>query len=512
MPTIREYQQSVGPAGPGNVINAPLSIADSAATKGRVIGEALSQTGAAIQQVGEQIDKSKAHVNLANARATLTIEMQNAVQSGEAASPDFIKRMADRAAKLQEQDGKSYNTNVGSQMAANGWATIASEFSVQANHYQAVAVGQQAALSHKIAVDQDAITLQKDPGQLKSVLNDYLARVQDPSGNFASRLPKQKLDELIQETTERFGVAAMRGAIAIGPELAAQNMKDGAGGAELLSADQRTQMLAEIDRGFRDRDIEDERKLRFEERQQKKQNLQIGDEFFAKNTHGALSIKAIRESPLPWQEKRYWEAAIKEKAEKPDPTAVNHYLNKIIRGEITRDDQLPLLGNGVTYADRQHMLVSLAHGPAGTEKRNAVETAQRFLNAEAYGGLSTFNSWHSEFSEKWDAKVKAKEDPTVLIRQFPGNKEYMITEDRLRAHVQAATSQVEEIVNSDARALAVARAELAKGGGNLPRPATAKEALALGSGAYFIGPQGKLLRNPIVSTQPVESTTDEIQN
>ena len=514
MPTIREYQQSVGPAGPGNVIDAPLSLADSAAAQGRATGAALRTAGAVINDIGERIDKSKVQINHANARADLTVELQQAVQSGEAATPEFTKNFSEKVAKRLEQDDKSYHTTVGSTLAATGGANLASEFRVQANHYQSIAVGQQAALAHKMAVDKDAITLQQDPMQLKSVLNNYLATVQDPNGNFASRLPKQKLDELIQETTERFGVAAMRGAININPEIAAQNIKDNSGGAELLSADQRTQILGEIDRGFRDREIEDERRVRFEDRQQKKEHMAIGRDFFARNTQGSLTMAAIRDSTLPWQEQRYWEAAIKEKAEKPDPTVVNSYLNKIIRGEITRDDQLPPLGAGVTYADRQHMLLSLAHGPAGIEKLNAVETAQRFLNAEAYGGLSTFNSWHREFSEKWDAKVKAKEDPTVLIRQFPGNKDYMITEDRLRAHVQSATSQVEEIVNNDARSLAAARLELVKGGGTLKRVATKAEAKALGPGAYFIRPDGKLDRNPLGPAQaaPADTTNDEIQN
>ena len=162
------------------------------------------------------------------------------------------------------------------------------------------------------------------------------------------------------------------------------------------------------------------------------------------------------------------------------------------------------------------MLTTLSHGAAGTEKRIAIDTARRFLEQESYGEPGfAFLSWQREFSAKWDEKVKAPEDPTVLIRSFPGNKENMVTPDRLRAHIQSFAAQADEIARADQDEMAWARAEMAKGGGKLPRPKTREEALALGPGKAFIHPvNGKLMRNPIVGikqTEP-ESTPDETED
>lgn len=507
MPIIREYQQTVRPAGPGAVINAPLSIADAAAAPDRAIQKALSQTAEIAYAFGERIDKSRVAKDAAEARADLTIQIQDDVQSGRAATRDwnFDEKIAKRLEKTQE----GYHTGTGTSMAAAAFSAMRAEFRIQANHYQTVAIGQQAALGFKQAMEAHQKTLQADPMQYDSVRAEVLTILHDPNGPYARDLSAQKIAELDLATRTELAVNAMRGVINTrldGPEAAKELIAKGLGPAKDLTADQQTQMIGEADRAARDREIENERLLRFEERQRKKENLAVGNDFFARNTKGALSIKAIRDSSLPWQEKRYWEAAIQDKAEKTDPRAVNDTLNKIVRGEITRDDQLPLLGNGVTYADRQHMLATLARGAAGTELRVAVDAAQRFLEMESYGepGFS-FLSWQREFSSKWDEKVKAKEDPTVLIRSFPGNKENMVTPDRLRAHVQSFAAQADEIVRTDQDAFVLAKAEMAKGGGKLPRPKTREEALTLGPGAYFINPQGKLLRNPLATSRPAIS-------
>src|SRR4030067_1496336 len=89
MPIIREYQQTVRPAGPGAVINAPLSIADAAAAPDRAIQKALSQTAEIAYAFGERLDKSRVAKDAAEARADLPIQIQDDVQSGRAATRDW---------------------------------------------------------------------------------------------------------------------------------------------------------------------------------------------------------------------------------------------------------------------------------------------------------------------------------------------------------------------------------------------------------------------------------------
>src|SRR4030066_26210 len=118
MPIIREYQQTVRPAGPGAVVNAPLSIADAAAAPGRAAQQALSQAAEIAHAFGERVDKSRVAKDLAEARADLTIELQNDIQSGAAATPDW--NFDEKVTKRLEKTQGGYHTGTGVSMSTTG--------------------------------------------------------------------------------------------------------------------------------------------------------------------------------------------------------------------------------------------------------------------------------------------------------------------------------------------------------------------------------------------------------
>ena len=204
-------------------------------------------------------------------------------------------------------------------------------------------------------------------------------------------------------------------------------------------------------------------------------------------------MRDIVNSSLPWQEKRYWEAAIKEKAEKTDPRRVNDWLNKIIRGDITRDDQLPPLGNGVTYQDRQHMLTALKNAPLGEAMSNATAAAERIirrdiiLNTTPEKAEIALLEWKKALSANVQKKLEAKEDPIDLIT--PGHKDNMLDRKKIAAYAPKSGSMTAEMKSALESGQQAAKAEFSKPGhGALTVIKSPDDVAALPSGTYFVIP------------------------
>lgn len=498
MPTIKEYQPSVGPAGPGAVINAPLSLADSAAAKGRVIEKAASQTADTIQDIGRRIDQNTVQVNMARARADFTVEVQNDVQSGAAATPDYEKKLSERVAKRLEADNKGYHTFTGVNMASAAGAQLASEFRIQAAHYQSVAVGKQAALGFSQALDANLQTVTADPMQLQSALNQTLAALQDPEGAYAGPLGAQKVAELRAEVSQRFGAAALRGVIRnVDPNLAIQMLKDGTGGAELLSAEQRRQMEGEADRGLRDREAEDERRVRFQERQDRLAREETLTVFQTRLDAKSLSIKDVNDSNLTSEQKQQYKDIVRRGKAEADPTVVNEAFRRIHlpatdpRKITTESELYGLFGRGLDSTSLNHMRAELKHDPLGADMNTARAVAEQAFMRTIVGRIEpdkaalALMNWNMEFSAAVQKKVEDKENPRDLITQ--GHKDNWLTAEKLQAYSMGAAQVSAEAYKAVVSSAAAADAEMKKPNfGSLPQITTVEQARALPKGTHFV--------------------------
>ena len=502
MPIIREYQQSVGAAGPGAVQNIPLSIADSEAAGGKLVGAALSKTADVAYGIGEQIDKSQVLLRLANARADLTIELQKDVESGAAATPDFEKTFSEKAAKRLEKDQSGYHTGTGSQMAASGAAAISAEFRVQANQYQAVAVGQQAALGYKLAMDANKKTLLADPMQNKSVVEATLAALHDPNGSYAPRLGAQKTAELDRETRQELAMATMRGVVrTAGPEVALDMVKNGVGGSADLSAEQLRQLEAEAEQESRNRLIEDDRLQRRAEKDlQIKQEATMNDFIVRLNTPGGstVSTREIGDSNLESGQKRRFFDDIKEGIAKPDPAVILKAFRDIHRpiGDplklMNRTELYKLYGRGADFAALNHLTAELELDPLGASMNAAEATAAAMITRGTIGSSapeyaqSALYRWRLDFSAAFQKAIKEGRDPRTLIIDSPGNKDYMLSPQRIQSYVldEFSLSGAQRTKVTDG--LAAARVEMTKGGGALPPITTIEERDKLQPQTYYL--------------------------
>lgn len=500
MPVIREYQRSVGAAGPGATLNIPLSVADGAAAKGRVTGAALSQTADIAFGIGEQIDKAKVLLNSANSRADLTLELQNAVKSGAAATPDFEKMFSDKVAARLERDQKGYHTGTGAQLAASSASSVAAEFRTQAGHYQAVALGQQAALGYTQALDANKKTLMADPMQNQSVVESTLAALNDPNGAYAPQLGAQKTAELNLSTRQELAIATMRGVIrTAGPELALDMMQKGTGGSADLTADQIRQLNGEAEQQVRATEIERDRVLRRAEKDLQVEQEETMQDFVARvNASGGstLSTKDILGSNLTAAQQEHFLQQTKAGADKPNPFVINKAFRDIHRPigdplKITTETQLyDLYGRGVDFAALNHLRAELKSDPLGDSVNAAEATAAAMIRRGPFGtsgdyAESALYRWRADFSAAVQKAVKEGRDPRTLIIDSPGNAEYMLSPQRIQSYImnEFSFSSTQRTKVDDG--LVAARAEMAKGGGTLPLVTTPEERDKLPPQTYY---------------------------
>ena len=154
-------------------------------------------------------------------------------------------------------------------------------------------------------------------------------------------------------------------------------------------------------------------------------------------------------------------------------------------GKITEWTQLdPYLGRGLTYPDMQHLRKELQFAPTGASKLQAMNTASRlFAGSGILGNQLGELNWNRDLTDRWQKKVEAKEDPTVLIRDFPGNKENMLTIQAINDYTVNVWSGAKDLLTG----LTAAQAEMAKPDhGNLPKITTVAEAQKLPKGTYVV--------------------------
>jgi len=498
MPNIREYQATQSPAGPGAVQNIPLSIAGAKAAGGRALGSALSDVAGEIYATGERIDRSKVQMNTAQARADLTIEMQEAIKSGDAATPDFTKRWDDRMAARLAQDQKGYHTGAGSQLAAESSAALTSEFRVQANHYQAVAVGQQAALGLKIALETNEQTLVDDPMQFQSVLDASISALHDPNGAYARDLPAQKVAELDLEMRQRLAVAAVRGVIlTAGPELADEMMDNGTGPAQYLSADQQKQLRGESRTAFLGREADQARIVAKQKEDRRISEEVVESEFVDLFQAKNLTAKQIQKADISSDKKLAWLGRIKIGAASADPTTVNALFRRIHLPEgdpnkITTEEQLyRYFGNGVDHPSLNALRSELKHDPFGVVMNSAQDTARTMLTRSLEGALEPGKSaealhrWRLTFNAAWQKKIQDKENPMDLIT--PGHKDNLLERGQVMSYLRSNKEASTEAYAAKKAGFEAAQAEFGKPKfGNLPNIQTVAEAQALQPGTYFV--------------------------
>jgi len=439
-------------------------------------------------------------VKQANARADLTTSLHDDIQSGAAATPDYEKVFADRVAKRMEQDQKGYHTGAGVQLAAVSAANLSSEFRVQAQHYQAVAVGQQASLGFKMAMDQNQKTLMADPMQNQSVVSATLAALHDPNGAYAPNLSAQQIAELDVETRQTLAIATVRGVIqTASPEIALDMIKKGTGGAADLSADQMKQLEAEAEREQRNIEIERDRLERRAEKDLAIAREDTMQDFVARvNAPGGstLSTKDILASNLSPAQKEHFIEQTKVGATRPNPAVINKAFYDIHRPigdplKITQETQLyALYGRGVDFAALNHLRAELKNDPLGDSMNTAEATAAAMITRGTIGASApeyaqaALYRWRLDFSAAVQKAVKEGRDPRDLIT--PGHKDYLLSPQRIQSYVvtEFGLSAVQKTKVDDG--LAAARAEMLKpNGGSLPKIMTVAERDALSPLTYY---------------------------
>lgn len=503
MATIREYQSSVGTVGPGQTINIPLSIADAAGAQGRVLEKAAGAAVNVVNSVAEQLDKARVAKDLAEARADLTTQLHADVESGVAATPDFAEKVQERTSKRLEAVQKGYHTLAGATSSQIGSANLISEFRVQANHYQSVAVGQHAALAFQQALDAHTSTLLKDPQQFGSVAAELSAQISDPTGLYAGKIPAQKLNELKYKAIQDLSFATVRGAIrTAGPDVGRQMLEDKNGPGGALSGQMVAQLQGEADTQDRLNAERDNQRRIFEER--KIRLVEEGIELnFVNLLHAkggsTLTVDAIADANLSAAKKNEWIARLKEGARAGNPLVTLEAFERIHLPDgdphkIVNESQLYdyVRAGGVDLTSLNSLRNELKHDPLGESLNLATQSAAAAFSRSMIGQLypekaaeATFR-WRQDLSAKVEKYRKDFKDPRSLVT--PGSEDYVLSPERIKAYMPlgaGGAGATASDVAAQKQQFEAATAEIAKGGGNLPRVGTIAEVQKLPSGSYF---------------------------
>ncbi|MCA9339373.1 MAG: hypothetical protein KDA17_00505 [Candidatus Saccharibacteria bacterium] len=296
MPVIRSYSSQVRAPGPSNDTRA------TAEQNGAPVGRAIESLGKAVQDVGMIVAKRKDQENtsdvtakMSEANAELAVDLQNTIRTAEPgdkkAFEDFDKRAEERLGKV----GELAETENARSFFNEASARIKGQLAQTSAHGQAELAGIKAINDYSSTLNSLSAASTADPSSMQLQRDMHAAAISNLVAS--GQLPRSKAIQLQQDGEKKLAVATVRGWAKINPGYAKEKLKSGEFDKE-LGSEGKLQLESEITQAERATEIEDERRLRENEKAIKLKQQSIQNEMLSAMVEGKLTSRDILDSEL----------------------------------------------------------------------------------------------------------------------------------------------------------------------------------------------------------------------
>jgi len=474
MPKIRQIVNEPGLSGrlPASQASAMAFGAGTAEGTG-ALGDAMLRTADFIQDNEDRADVSNVHAQMAKARADWTNTLAERARTAPAGDDTFAQKFNEDFDNYVVDARNVAKTRAGQMAFEQQAGELRGALLTRAAAFQAESIAVKAKADYGVILDSYQNTLLNDPTQYASIRESTLNALNDPNGQFA-RMSVADRTALQRATEEKLAAAQLRGLIVNGaPELAKKKLTSG----ELdnvLDAKSKVELERSVEVALKSKDQEADRKRILDEIERKQRQEVAMKDALAKiidpKANGALTDKMILANPdLDSSHQQhlidYRRARIKElqaeSGNRPNPGKVRELMLGI---HATADDPKKTYNydtimaayakneintNELTFLRREvDQMRDGTTQPFQKDVQNArnlvYSTFTRSLEGTVNPGKAADAAYR--FTAELDAAIakkrSANEDPRVLLQ--PGNKEYMLTPERLQTFMGSPSMVLKE--------------------------------------------------------------------
>lgn len=249
MAEIRQYLSTESPG--ADIGGRRANAADFGAGNGMdILAREIGNAGDKIQQAQEQQDVSDVNVKLSETRAKWTSELLKRSQTDDVYGADFADKFTTDFHSDASGIGDGVATKAGQRAFQQGLAGMTATFAGSAGVYQAQAAGVKAKNDYQTYVNNNQLTLFKDPSQFDSIATEATRALNDPSGMFARLKPSDR-EALGRTGANDMAKSAMMGLIDQDPQTGKKELEAGQSPiVKALDADTLSALIAHADAGI----------------------------------------------------------------------------------------------------------------------------------------------------------------------------------------------------------------------------------------------------------------------
>lgn len=362
MPRIREYRSNVDSIATPD-ITGRRARPDQFGGGNEDAGRSVMSAAQTLYHVAEEQEVTNVHTLTAKARADWTVALQERAAQATPGDTTLAQKFTDDLSGYFDTLSAGINTVAGRRAFDRQSAEVKSHLIEKAGIYQAHAASVNATQNYIGAVDNWRNTLLNDPAQFDSVLAQATDTLNDANSLYG-RIPAEQRIKLERQTRGEIALSAVQGIIRRNPDLAAEQLRNGAWD-QWLDADKKYTLERGADIAIRAKEVEQERKIREADRAERKAQQATEDKFISKlfGPDGTLSTQDVINSNLTPEHKLRWIGLI-DRSNRPDPVAevsrattvriledmrrgendpyrisdLNPAYDAFMRGELTRSD------------------------------------------------------------------------------------------------------------------------------------------------------------------------------
>jgi hypothetical protein len=321
--------------------------------------ESVGQLGARVKQKDENDDLRLANREAARIRSQATVRL-NDLQNNADLEEDIFDRMNEDFGNFSSQP-VDFKTDKGRQVYENLLDGIKNDISQRAIIGQSKREGEKARIDFGQELDFNTNTVFSDPTQFGSVADQLLESISDPDGRFSALSAKDRAI-LADETKKRLAVSAIRGTIAISPELA-ETQLDSARWDDHIDAEEKKVLMAETKTAQRAGETELNRASKAAKDALKAKQEVTRNDFLLKMENNQLTTADVLASDLPafgGGSKKVFIDMIDKQAKEPaitDPKLYMDLYTQIFDAEGIEgvDDIIKFVGDGLSAPDAEKL-------------------------------------------------------------------------------------------------------------------------------------------------------------
>lgn len=492
MPQIKPYVQQTDVPGQVNVqrANAEDFGAGSAREFGN-LGETVGRFGDVMQQREEQEQRTKLNVDMSEAQAKLTVELQKQTQDGTLNTDDFMKTVGATMDQAQED----LTTPGARRDFEKNRAELSAHFLTSAASNQAVLAGDKAKASYSTGLENRSSSIMQDP----SDQNFQLAlRQQSDSVQVAidGGLPAKLGPELQRHGETELAKSWIKGWMIKNPDVAEAKIKAGEVD-QYLTGDQKYTLLSEARQAKIAEIADGERVRRLQKEALQEQQKVTQNDFLTKLENNTLSWKEIQRSnldPFGSGSKETFLQMMKTKnketntaLQRSDPYLVNKLFDDIHSGKLTNENDLnAYFGPGQLSEKDLRWLRNEAQGKGTTEGRdeqvlknsfiasakNAIAKPDPLTRMADPQAMNNYVAWLSQFSQRYQqGRAEGKSarsmlaevnSPNYLGGDFGNYQRTLqeITQDLVKGRQANTQGEMVNVVSPDGRTGRIPKSKL----------------------------------------------------